>query len=248
MPGLTLPGYGTGGYGVQLDVTAMDTLASVRSFAAPVTLTFAPRKSRLAPVYSTNGTVWKHVPLLVGDALAPGAKAGYSRTKDGGFTIQTTVAGAFALVPDRVRPSAPADVTARFVGGELALGWHASTDPNGPIAGYQVTLTNRPVASLAPAAHRDRLTGFHRTAPSVYRVVAIDAAGNESEPSKPVVVLPSARPRDLPKAIPAWAWRLFDWQAAGRSGARPTAPRIVPDWYWSWAAWRAVPFHLRGSR
>jgi hypothetical protein len=247
VPGLTLPGYGTGGYGVALDVTAMNTLAPVKTFAGPVTLRFAPRKSRLAPVYSTNGTVWKHVPPLAGDALLPGARTGYTRRSDGGFVIQTTVAGSFALVPDRIRPTAPANVTARFVGGELALAWAASTDANGPIAGYRVTLTNRPVESLAPNERRQRVTSFRRAGPSVYRVVSIDAAGNESEPSKPVVVLPSARPKDLPKAIPGWAWRLFDWQQAGRSNPRPKAPKIVPGWYWDWAAWRAVPFHLRGS-
>ena len=72
-PGVTLPGYGTGGYGVQLQATSFDDAdAACVAFAAPVTLTFAPRSGRLAPVYSTNGTVWKHVPQLVGDAIAPG--------------------------------------------------------------------------------------------------------------------------------------------------------------------------------
>jgi hypothetical protein len=61
-------------------------------------------------------------------------------------------------------------------------------------------------------------------------------------------VLPSARPPELPKAIPAWAWKLSAWQRSGRSGDRPKAPKIVPDWYWRWAAWQALPFHLRGSR
>ena len=247
VPGLTLPGYGTGGYGVQLDVTAMGTLASVHRFAAPVTLRFAPRRSRLAPVYSTNGTVWKHVPQLAGPGLVPGARAGYARAGDGGFLIQTTVAGTFALVPDHVRPSAP-EVAAHLADGGLSLTWPASTDANGPLAGYQVTLTNRPVSSLAPGERRARLSGFRRNGPSVYRVVALDAAGNESAPSKPVVVLPSARPPKLPKAIPAWAWKLSDWQRSGHPAPRPRAPRIVPEWYWRWAAWQALPFHLRGSR
>jgi hypothetical protein len=244
VPGLTLPGYGTGGYAVQLEVTAMPTLAAVRVFRAPVTLRFAPRRSRLAPVFSTNGTVWKHVPQLAGGALAPGARTGYTRAADGGFVIQTVVAGSFALVPDRIPPSPPA-VSGRLVDGQLALAWQASTDPNGPIAGYRVTLTNAPIASLPRGVRRQRVSGFHRHGPSVFRVVALDAAGNESRPSTPVVVLPSARPRTLPEAIPAWAWRLFDWQQAARSGLRPDAPRVVPDWYWRWAAWRALPFRLR---
>jgi hypothetical protein len=240
-----LPGYSTGGYGVRLDVTAIASLTPVRAFASPLTLTFKPRSSHLSPVYSANGTVWRRVPLLVGGGLAPGARTGYTRGGDGGFVIQTTVAGTFALVPDRIPPTAPAEVSARFVGGELSLSWQASVDRNGPIAGYRVTLTNAPIAELPRGLRRHRVSGFHRHRPSVYRIVAVDAAGNESRPSKPVVVLPSARPQKLPKAVPAWAWRLLEWQS-GRAGPRPEAPRIVPDWYWRWADWQRLPFHLRG--
>jgi hypothetical protein len=244
VPGVTLPGYSTGGYGVALQATSFTTLARVKTFAAPVTLRFAPRTGRLAPVYSTNGTVWKHVPQLVGDAIGPGARTGYTRGDDRAFTIQTTVSGWFALVADRIPPTAPADVSGRFVQGSLTLSWSPSTDRNGPIAGYRVTLTNAPIWDLPRRIHNQRVGGFHLHGPSVYRVVAIDAAGNESRPSQPVVVLPSARPKKLPKAIPAWAWRLLRWE--DRSTPRPDAPKIVPDWYWRWARWQALPFHLRG--
>jgi hypothetical protein len=243
VPGLTLPGYGAGGYGVALQASSFTTLRGVRSFAAPVTLRFAPRTGRLAPVFSTNGSLWKHVPQLAGDAIGPGARTGYARGDDGGFVIQTTVPGWFALVPDRIPPTAPADVSARFVGGEVALSWSPSTDRNGPVAGYLVTLTNATVAELPRRVHRQRVGDFHPRRPSVYRLVAVDAAGNESRPSKPIVVLPSKRPQKLPKAIPAWAWRLAKWD---HRGPRPRAPKQVPAWYWRWAGWQALPFHLRG--
>ena len=64
--------------------------------ATAVTLTFAPRTGRLAPVYSTNGSVWRNVPQLVGDEIGPGARTGYTRGDDRGFVIQTTVPGWFA--------------------------------------------------------------------------------------------------------------------------------------------------------
>jgi hypothetical protein len=246
VPGVTLPGYGSGGYGVQLAVTALDTLADVKAFAAPLTLRFAPRTNRLAPVFSTNGTVWRHVPPLVAGAIGPGARTGYERTAARGFTIQTVVAGYFALVPDRIPPSPPPAVTGRLAGGGLTLAWQAAADANGPIAGYRVTVSNRLVAAFPRGVLHDRLTGLHRTGPTVFRVVALDAAGNQSRPSEPVVVLPSARPRGLPKAMPGWAWRLFDWQQAGRPSPRPKAPKIVPAWYWRWSAWRATPYHVRG--
>jgi hypothetical protein len=81
----------------------------------------------------------------------------------------------------------------------------------------------------------------------VYRVVAIDAAGNESPPSKPIVVLPTKRPAKIPKAIPRWAFALYDWQRRGKQAPRPDAPRIAPAWYWQWSSWRAGPFHVRGA-
>jgi hypothetical protein len=103
----------------------------VRGFAAPLTLRFAPRSGRLAPVYSMNGTVWKHVPQLVDGEIGPGARTGYMRGDDRGFVIQTTVSGWFALVPDRIRPAAPADVSGRFLQGSLTLSWSPSIDRNG---------------------------------------------------------------------------------------------------------------------
>jgi hypothetical protein len=249
VPGATLAGYETGGYSVQLGVADAATLAPVRTFAAGVTLTFVPQPEPVVPVYSRNGTVWKRVPALAtGATLGPGAQAGYTRDADGGITVQTAVAGSFALVPDATKPSPPPGVDARFVDGKLLISWHAATDSNGPIAGYRVTLTNLPVVDLPAGAHRDTVSGFHRNAPSVFRIVSIDAAGNVSGPSKPVVVLPASRPLDIPKALPGWAWRLFDWQRHGRAGPRPKAPRIVPDWYWRWSAWRALPFRIRAAR
>jgi Rv2525c-like, glycoside hydrolase-like domain/Fibronectin type III domain len=244
-PGATLPGYGSGGYGVQLAVADSLTSQPVTTFSAPLTIAIAPQGQPLAPVYSRNGTTWKRIPILTGGTLAAGARTGYERDPDGSVSIQTTVAGTFALVPDTTRPSPPALLSQRLLGGQLHLSWQGSTDANGPIAGYEVTLTNRPLVSLPAGTHRVAVGNFHPKAPSVYRVVAIDAAGNESEPSKPAVILPAARPKDLPKAIPAWAWRLFDWETGGRHGVRPKAPRIVPGWYWNWQAWRALPFRLR---
>ena len=107
VPGVTLAGYGTGGYGVQLAASDTTTLAPIRTFAAPLTLTVAPPTEALVPVYSTNGTTWKRVPSLAGGVLPSGARTGYERAADGTFDVQTTVAGTFAFVPDRTTPSPP---------------------------------------------------------------------------------------------------------------------------------------------
>jgi hypothetical protein len=86
---------------------------------------------------------------------------------------------------------------------------------------------------------------FHPDGETVYRVVAVDAAGNVGKPSRPFVVVPNSRPAALPKPLPHWAWDIFGWQHS-HAGARPaTAPKPLPAWYWLWAAWRAQPFRLK---
>jgi hypothetical protein len=78
----------------------------------------------------------------------------------------------------------------------------------------------------------------------VYRVQAIDGAGNAGQSSRAVVVLTKKRPGKLPHAVPHWAFGLFDYQR--HRGSRPkAAPKRPPAWYWLWAAWRAQPLRLR---
>jgi hypothetical protein len=51
-----------------------------------------------------------------------------------------------------------------------------------------------------------------------------------------------ARPRSVPRQVPAWAWTLSAWQSKPGEdrGRRPgTAPSHVPAWYWDWRTWRA---------
>ena len=69
--------------------------------------------------------------------------------------------------------------------------------------------------------------------------------GKASEPSKPIVILPTKRPKKLPKVLPGYAWPMFEWMQSGKVGNRPKGPKILPSWYWRWYEWRAAPFHVR---
>ena len=220
------------GYAVQLTVTDTDTSTPVTTFGAPVTLHITGAIG-LAPSFSTDGLTWTPLP-----------KTAYKAAADGGVDIQTTVPGYFALLPDTVPPSRPDGFAGRFLKGQLRLGWLASTDNAGPIASYDVLLDGSPLATVPAAALRAIVHTFHPSAPSVYRVQAVDAAGNVSTPSRALVVVPTKRPTGLPRALPHWAWGLYDAQHG--HGARPAkAPKKPPAWYWRWAAWRSAPFHLR---
>jgi hypothetical protein len=221
------------GYAVQLTVTDSQTSTPITQFGAPVTLHLAVPANGLAPSYSADGTAWQPLP-----------KSQYTLLADGTVQIETLVPGFFGLLADTVPPSRPDGVSGRFVKGALRLNWQASTDNAGPVARYDVLLDGVPSAHVAGTVRRVIVRAFHPTAQTVYRIRAVDVAGNASIPSKAVVVVPTPRPTDVPHPLPRWAWGLYAWQHG--SGARPAAaPRKPPAWYWHWAAWRAAPYRVK---
>ncbi|HEY4349107.1 MAG TPA: DUF1906 domain-containing protein [Gaiellaceae bacterium] len=242
-PTVPVPGFGSGGYGVQLQVSQNSVAALSLGFAMPLTIHVGALPGTLAPMSSKDGVTWTPLRPLVAGALPVGAKAGFIRNRNGSFDIETTVDGYFALLPELTRPPAPASLGGHFSHGRLVLKWPKSESASGPAVSYKVTLTNSTL--LTQPQTTASLTALHHTSPSVFRIVATDAAGKDSEPSKPLVVLPSNRPPKLPKIIPHWAFELSDWQQGGKVGTRPAAPKIPPDWYWRWYAWHAAPFHIR---
>jgi hypothetical protein len=221
------------GYAVQLTVTDSITLAPVAGFAQPVTIHLAVPANGLAPSFSTDGTTWTPLP-----------RSQYTLLGDGTVNITTLVPGYFGLLADTVPPTQPV-ARGLFGKGALRLSWSASTDNAGSIARYEILLDGVPSARVAGTVRRVTVRAFHPAAQTVYRVRAVDTAGNAGKPSPPVVVVPTARPNDTPTPLPRWAWPLYAWQHV-RGGPRPaTAPRKPPVWYWHWAAWRAAPFHVR---
>lgn len=232
------------GYAAQLTVTDPRTSTAIARFAAPVIVHLLMKTGGLAPSWSADGTTWKSLRRLAAAALPAGVDNGYTLDPDGTIEIQTLVPGYFGLLPDTTPPS-QVQAAARFVNGALRLTWPAATDNVGLPPTYQVLLDGNAVSSLPSSARRVIVRGFSTSAPSVYRIRAVDAAGILGKVSRPVVVVPAARPADTPRLLPRWAWGLLAFQH--RSGPRPAAaPRKLPAWYWHWAAWRAAPFRVRG--
>jgi hypothetical protein len=227
------------GYAVQLTVTDSQTSTPITRFGAAVSLHLAVPANGLAPSFSTDGTTWKALPKA-----GPGVDAGYTILGDGTVEIDTLVPGYFGLLADTVPPSRPDEVTGKFVKGALRLTWHGSTDNAGPVVRYDLLLDGTPSARIPGSARRVTVRAFHPAGQTVYRIRAIDLAGNASVSSKPVVVVPAQRPTDVPKPLPRWAWDLYSWQHG--SGSRPAAaPHKIPAWYWHWAAWRSAPYRVK---
>jgi hypothetical protein len=228
-------------YAVQLSVTQADSQTPVTRFAAPVTVHLLTPAGSLVPSYSADGTNWKALPKL-----APGAvpvDAGYSLDPDGTVEIQTFVPGYFGLRSDTTPPTQPQAIVGHFSGPALVLQWQGATDDSGTVASYQVLRDGTPVQKLKASSRRVVVRAFHPAGLTVYRVRAVDPSGNLGKPSGAVPVRPKNRPTGIPRAVPRWAFGLFDWQHG--QGARPAkAPKKPPAWYWRWASWRITPFRI----
>jgi hypothetical protein len=230
------------GYAVQLAVTETDNQAPLDGFGAPVTVHIAKPSAGLIPAFSTDGTAWTPINPLTSAGLTTSQLTGYTRDADGTYEIQTLIPGWFGLIAD-VRPPTAPTVAARLTSAGLYLTWQPATD-DGTIASYAVLRNGAPVLTLTAAARRVAVRKPATGAQTVYRVQATDAAGNAGKASRAVVLLTKKRPAGLPRAVPRWAFGLFDYQR--HKGPRPaTAPKRPPAWYWRWAAWRAQPLRLR---
>jgi hypothetical protein len=231
----------TVGYSVQLSVTETGTQTPVARFGAPVTVHLLVAAAGLVPSYSADGTNWKAIPKLATGAVP--ADAGYTIDPDGTVEIQTFVPGYFGLRSDTSPPTQPPGFAGHFTGASLVLQWQGATDDSGTVASYQVLLDGTPVQKLRGSSRRTVVRAFHPTGLTVYRVRAVDPAGNLGKASPPVAIRPKSRPAGVPKALPRWAWTLFASQHG--QGPRPAAaPKKPPAWYWAWAAWRLTPYRL----
>ena len=234
----------TTGYSVQLTVTRTDTQQPVTRFGAPLTLHLLVPAAGLVPSYSPDGTTWTAIPKLATGAVP--VDAGYTLDPDGTAEIQTFVPGYFGLRSDTTPPTQPPGFAGHFTGASLVLQWQGATDDSGTVASYQVLLDGAPVQTLKGKSRRAVVRAFHPSGITVYRVRAVDPAGNLGKVSPPVAVRPRSRPAAVPRALPKWAWSVFDWQRG--QGPRPTAaPKKLPAWYWTWAGWRLVPYRLAAS-
>jgi hypothetical protein len=218
-------------------ISRFNTLLAIHVSAPPLGVVVA---------FSSDGQSWKPIRRLSSAFLPVGSNSGYLVESDGSLDIYTLVPGYFALLQDIAAPTKPTTLRGRFVKRKLMLKWRAASDNSGAIASYQVALNGAPIQTLAGTAKSALLSKFKKTGRSIYRVRAIDAAGNKSPLSSYVKVVSKPRPRGLPHAIPRWAGRMLDWQAKGRKGKRPYARPPLPSWYWRWASWKLSPYRIAG--
>ena len=241
-----VPGFAAGGYVLQLGATDDATGTALTSFGTLLAIhVSAPAQSSVV-AYSSDSFSWTPLERLSSAGLALGKTGGYRVESDGSIDIYTLVPGYFAFLHDIAPPTAPSGLRGHFSKKKLLLSWGKSTDNSGAVAAYRITLNHATVLTVSGAITKASVARFKNKGWSVFRVVAVDGAGNQAPSAQAVSVVHVNRPQGLPRAIPAWAWRLLDWQSHGHKGRRPKAPRQLPDWYWRWAPWQLSPYRLAG--
>ncbi len=240
---IPLPGFSAGSYVLQLQTVDELTGISISRFNTLLAIHVSSPPPGVVVAFSSDGQSWKPIRRLSSAVFPVGSNSGYLVESDGSLDIYTFVPGYFALLQDIEPPTTPTTLRGRFVARKLMLRWRASSDNSGAIAGYQVTLNGAPIETLAGTA-KSALLGKPKNGRSIYRLRAIDAAGNKSPLSRYVKVVSKPRPRGLPHAIPHWAQRMFDWRAKGRKGTHPNAPRPLPGWFWRWVGWKLSPYRI----
>ena len=242
-------GFAAGSYVVQLAAVPAAGGAPPTSFAATVSLRFTqPAPAGVVPSLSGDGRTWTVLLDLPRGRLPAGATAGYTVSPSGTLTILTREPGWFGLLRDVGPPTRPATPSGVFRGGALRLTWAPSRDNSGTIARYRILRGGTPVKTVPGGSTAAAVTALDPSGRSVFRVAAVDAAGNTSVPSGALLVVRVRRPADAPRAIPAWAWQLLDWLRAGRTGTRPATPRPLPRWFWRWASWELHPYRITRNR
>jgi len=141
---------------------------------------FTHTDSRLAAGFDTTATAWGAARLQ----LNPNG-ATYSFVNISGRTMDYASS---SCGPDTVAPNAPTGVTAKAASGrEVDLSWVAATD-NAGMASYQVQRDGATIATLRGDATVFQDTTVPAATSMSYSLVAIDAAGNRSAASTPVLV------------------------------------------------------------
>jgi hypothetical protein len=242
-------GFAAGSYVTTLAAVPTVGGPELASFSAPVSLRFTrPITAGLVPAVSTDGKTWAVLLQLPRAKLPSGATAGYTLDSTGRTRILTTVAASFGLLRDVGAPTRPAAPSGQMGGGALHLAWPPAQDNSGAVARYRILRGGRPVLSLPGSSTTAIVRSLDPGGRSVFRVVAVDGAGNSSTPSGALLVVRRPRPAGVPAAIPAWAWSLLSRLRNGRVGAHAAAPHPLPRWFWPWASWQLHPYRITQNR
>lgn len=245
-----LDGFGKTGPVLSVAYTAPGASESTPVFLqSPLRIVFPASAVPTKPYVATSedGITFTPIVPLAKDELPSGQIDGYFARSDGSIVVYTRHTSLFALLHDVQAPSRPTTLVASLRGTVLRLRWPPAVDNSRTIAYYEI-VRGRAIVAKVPGSHT--ATGFsvaRLTKTSVYKVLAVDPAGNVGQLSPGIRIVVARRPKGVPTRIPAWAQRLRAWQATPKSvrGKRPATPTPLPKWYGPWSRWVATRLSIR---
>lgn len=196
---------------------------------------------------SVDGVTFMPVSRLAKEELPSNQTNGWLRRPDGSIVVYTRHTGLFALLRDTEPPTRPATLVAALRGTTLRLRWAPAADNSRVIALCQIVRGATVVAKVRGSQVTATFSVAELARTSVYRVRAIDPAGNIGLLSSGIEVVVAPRPQDVPRRIPSWAKQLRLWHAAAPSvrGPRPVTPSPFPKWYAHWTRWMRSHLSIR---
>ncbi len=127
--------------------------------------------------------------------------------------------------PDITAPSVPAGLTqASATPSSISLTWTASTDPDSPVAGYDVYRGGTKIGASGSTSYTD--TGLGAGMTYVYSVDAYDPSGNTSAQSMALKAMTNMAPDSTPPTVPTG---LFAGGVTATTISLSWAPSTDPD-------------------
>ncbi len=175
-----------------IEVTAHWALAgtAVTQFAAPITITIANTSGTpVVPALSQDGTSWRSLPLLGGDALPGGQPDGFYRDA-GGVHVVTRHLTYFALLRDVEPPTPPIHMAGVVADDGLTLRWIPGSDNSGELGAVHLYVNGESYGMFDPTQFETKLGSFTPEDTRAFTFVQFDAAGNRSVPTTPLRGIP----------------------------------------------------------
>jgi hypothetical protein len=191
--------------GQPISVTAHDlsTGDAITSFSSPLVIHFPNAGPTDIPSTSEDGVTWRDLTPLSSPSLPAGQQDGFYRLSTGGLDVYTMHLTYYAVLGDSTAPTPPSSLEGDVNNGQLVLRWTNATDDGGVIAHYVLWVDGVKTQTFngstfeyyeGPATVGD----MH-----VYRIQAVDPAGNGSALSEGVTGIPNLAGMTQQQAINA---------------------------------------------
>jgi hypothetical protein len=183
-----------------VDVSARWALAgsAVHQFDQPLQIDLANGDGNVPATY--DGSAWRLLRAVPNAGQLPGDWSdGYWRS-NGTVHVITRHLTLFALVIDQTPPGAPTDLNGTVNNGLLTLRWNPTNQTGKQIANFVLFADDQPISNLGATELQYTVGAFDPNESRAFSIVEVDTAGNTSERSAAIKVVPQLNGLSLDSA------------------------------------------------